>query len=484
MKKRFLRSAVPLLLIALAAVGMGQSPLKKGGMMNNVKDFGAVGDGKNNDTAAVQKAINAGGMVYFPPGTYLCGSLYLKSGGGLHVDAGATLLASPDKKDYTVTRNSGSSKERASDTHFINAIGLKNITIQGPGRIDGNRKAFWEPPADWKMTWQTKPWKWRPGQMVYIKGCEGVRIQDVELFNATYWTCFLHGCENVFVSGVRIYNHPHTRNGDGLDIDCCRNVTVSNCIIESGDDCITLRANEKALGKEMPCENITITNCILKTICNAIRIGVGSGTIRNAVVSNCIIRDSNMGISLWGHYGASCAKLENIQFDNMRIDAKLPVFILGNSDPEKPVRNINFRYLRGTAASSIRILGTPELPVTDISFSDIRFDWIDGGSPDSREAPFGGSALSDSPDSAVFFSYAQNIFLDNCRITWKTADPGWKFGLKTLNSRNIEQIRCDFGKENTSKVISDDHYRLLVDIAAGKIDPVKGKKRLEKMVQK
>ena len=484
MKSSLSNKALSGLLAVFASVTVflqtGCNAIKEGDTMHNVKDFGAIGNGIANDTAAVQRAIDAGGMVYFPAGTYLCGTLFLKSDGGLYLDSGATLLASPEKKDYAVEKNSGSSAEKASDAHFIIAIKQKNITIKGPGRIDGNRQAFWEPPAEWSQTWSVNPWEWRPGQMIYIKECDNVRIQDVELYHSPYWTCFLHGCRDVIVSGVRIYNHPHTRNGDGIDIDCCRNVVVSNCIIDSGDDCITLRGSDRQLERKQPCENITVTNCVLKTICNAIRIGVGSGTIRNAVFSNCVINDSRMGITIWGHYGKSAAVIENIQFNNMLVNAQLPIFILGNSDPDKPVRNISFRHIRGTASSAVRLLGTPELPIEDVSFADVRFNWVDGGKPVKDLAPFGGNASLASPDGAVFVSYGKNITFDNCRINWKTSDMNWKFGLKTLNSSGIEEFRCDFGKENIAQKISDQHYRLLIDIAAGRIDPAEGRKLLEK----
>ena len=179
--------------------------------MNSVRDFGAKGDGITNDTAAVQKAIDAGGMVFFPPGTYLCGTLFLKSNGGLHLDTGAALLASPDKNDYNAddfcVQNAVFTFENVSGAHFIVAVEQENITIEGPGRIDGNRKAFYEPPESWKKIWSS-PIEWRPGQMIYLCECTNVRVQQVELYNAPYWTCFFHGCEYVQITGVHIYNHP------------------------------------------------------------------------------------------------------------------------------------------------------------------------------------------------------------------------------------------------------------------------------------
>ena len=426
--------------------------------MNNVRDFGAVGDGMTKDTAAVQKAIDAGGMVYFPPGTYLCGTLYLKSHGGLYLEAGATLLASPDREDYNAddfcVQNSFSVKEQASGGHFIAALEQENVYIEGPGRIDGNRKAFYEVPEDWTKIWSSTI-AWRPGQMVYFCECTNVRIKDVELYHAPYWTCFLHGCENVQVTGLHIFNHPYTRNGDGLDIDCCRFVTVSDCVIDSGDDCITLRGNDKKLKVKRACEFITITNCVLRTICNSFRIGVGAGIIRNAVISNCVIHDARMGITLCSKYGPVAGTLlENIQFENIRINAQLPIALLinawgnGNGPAMQPIRDISFHHIRGEGCSSIRVIGYSEGDIRDISFSDVLFDWVDGGKPSSEANDFNESASSPCPDAPVYAECADNVTFDQFRIRWKTQDPAWKYGLRTERCSGTALYRSDFGKAN------------------------------------
>ena len=427
--------------------------------MNNVKDFGAAGDGMTKDTAAVQKAIDAGGMVYFPPGTYLCGTLYLKSHGGLHLEAGATLLASPDKEDYNAddfcVQNSFSVKEQASGGHFIAALEQENVYIEGPGRIDGNRKAFYEVPEDWTKIWSSTI-AWRPGQMVYFCECTNVRIKDVELYHAPYWTCFLHGCENVQVTGLHIFNHPYTRNGDGLDIDCCRFVTVSDCVIDSGDDCITMRGNDKKLKIKRPCEYVTITNCVLRTICNSFRIGVGAGIIRNAVISNCVIHDARMGVTLCSKYGSIPGTLiENIQFENLRINAQLPIALLINAGGRRlgpatqPIRDISFHHIRGEGCSSIRVIGYSEGDIRDISFSDVLFDWVDGGKPSSEAKEFSESASAPCPDAPVYVECADNVSFDQFRIRWKTQDQAWKYGLRTERCSGVEIYRSDFGKADS-----------------------------------
>ena len=426
--------------------------------MNNVMDFGAKGDGIANDTVAVQRAIDAGGMVFFPPGTYLCGTLYLKSHGGLHLEPGATLLASPLREDYNAddfcVQNVAFVSDSASGAHFIVAVEQEDITIEGPGRIDGNRKAFYEPPEDWTKIWSS-PIEWRPGQMIFLCECTNLRVQQVELYNAPYWTCFFYGCEYVQVTGVHIYNHPYTRNGDGLDIDCCRFVTVSDCIIDSGDDCITLRGNPGRLKKQRPCEYVTITNCILKTICNSFRIGVGDGIIRNAVISNCIIHEARMGVTLCSKFSPKKGTLlENIQFENLRIDAALPIAILTNAwgremGPSfQPIRDVSFHHIRGSGCSSIRVIGYDEGDVSGIRFSDVVFDWREGGVPDSDATSFTESPNLPCPDAPVYLECADHVEFENVRIRWKTEDSRWQYGIRAERCSDLAFTRCDFGKEN------------------------------------
>ena len=249
--------------------------------MSDVRTFGAAGNGSADDTAAVQRAIDAGGITRFPAGTYRCGTLYLRDFTTLELEPGAVLLASPDRGDYNpddfAPANHVYPTEAVSGAHLLIADGCCNITIRGGGRIDGNRSAFYELPADLVCSYETITW--RPGQMLFLRRCRNVTITDVELTNSPYWNCFLYGCEEVRIHGVRIVNPMATPNGDGLDLDSCRRVTVSDCIIETGDDCIAIRASADHGIAEPVCENITITNCVLTTVCNAVRIGVGTGTI-------------------------------------------------------------------------------------------------------------------------------------------------------------------------------------------------------------
>ena len=327
--------------------------------MNNVRDFGAKGDGTTLDTEAIQKAIDAGGMVYFPPGVYLSGTLYLKSDGGLDLSPGALLLASPDRKDYNADdfceQNRVFASEQVSGAHFIVAVEQHNLTIRGGGRIDGNRKAFYDTPNE-KYPSKFQLPEWRPAQMIFLCECENITITDVELYHAPYWTCFLHGCEQITIRSVRIWNDHRTPNGDGIDLDCCRFATLSDCVIHSGDDCITLRGFTSPLKKKKACEFITITNCVLSTPCCAFRIGVGDGIIRSCTISNIIIRGTRSGIQVISRYNpiSPGVEVENIHFSDIFFQCRRPVAVQSDvrgarNEAIKPIRNLSFRNLHGSA---------------------------------------------------------------------------------------------------------------------------------------
>lgn len=230
----------------------------------SICDSGAAGDGLTLDTAAIQRAIDAchaqgGGTVVVPPGTWLTGTIFLKSHVTLHMASGATLLGSTRREDYNADdifpENPVFSQENVTGAHLIIAYRAHDVAITGEGTIDGNSAAFFEPlpPEETTTTYRMKTRNfpirdWRPGQMVFFCRCTNVSVRDVSLINATYWTLLLLGCRGVQVRGLRITNPPQTQNGDGLDIDCCQEVTVSDCLIHSGDDAITLRGHSRLLG--------------------------------------------------------------------------------------------------------------------------------------------------------------------------------------------------------------------------------------------
>ena len=177
----------------------------------SVRDFGAKGDGVAKDTAAVQAAVDAasaagGGTVELDAGTYLSGTIWLKDNVDFHLRAGATLKGSPDPEDYCasncVPQNwaSGVKGDNHSGGHLVCCVGRRNVTLRGPGRIDGNAPAFLKMP-DGTHPISKAAIPWRPGQMIWFCDSSDIRITDVEMLDPPYWTCFLLNCERVQIRG-------------------------------------------------------------------------------------------------------------------------------------------------------------------------------------------------------------------------------------------------------------------------------------------
>lgn len=370
----------------------------------NVRKFGAVGDGLAKDTAAIQAAIDAaekagGGEVYVPAGMYLTGSLYLKDNVDFHLGAGALVRGSPDKADYSpddvCPQNWSCWDERASGAHLLLAIERKNVRVRGPGRIDGNMRAFnldasgrMYPPTQDR---QTGRWHvgipWRPAQMLYFVECENVRLEDLKLTNAPYWSCFVWGCEDVWIRGLDVSTSrsPRTHNGDGIDIDSCLRVTVSDCHVRTTDDAITLRASNARLKKKRDCAYVTIQNCVLSSLCDAFRLGVGTGRIHDVTVTGCSIYDSRRAVdvvSSWNAKSERGVSFENIRFSNLTVDAVDFCWVYPRFAKNALVRNLTFEGVTGTVRSNSYVSATNGAKFENIVFRNVDLP----GAVDVRDA--------------------------------------------------------------------------------------------------
>lgn len=360
--------------------------------MNNIVDFGAVGDGVTDNTKAIQKAIDAGGVVYIPEGTFVTGTIYLRSNGGLELAPGAVLLGSPDKSKYNAPKfcpqNPVSTMEKASGAHLIVALEVENVVIRGEGTIDGNRPAFFDPEKCTRKEFTG----WRPSQMLYFCESKDIRISGVTLKNSPYWACFLHGCRDVTIHGIRVSNTPRKAwNGDGIDIDCCFNVTVSDCIIRSADDVIAIRASRPKVLKSNPegiCENITITNCVLLDGHCGVRIGVGEGIIRNIAASNLVIDKTRFGLGVHSSYLPAVTKspgcqVENVTFDNIMINTGLPIYVSATAgrgvqeQSKRQIKNISFSNIRAKGYWNVLLEANKDKNISDVQFSNITLEITD-----------------------------------------------------------------------------------------------------------
>jgi len=258
----------------------------------NIADLGAKSDGTTLCTDLIQKAIDdcsasGGGEVTVPAGTFLTGTLFLKNNVTLNLKNGAVLLGSTKIEDYK-------------PSNLIRAFKAQNVCITGNGVIDGQGYLLWVPTGKKPFTslrGENTFAHRRPtsGNLIQLEACKNVLIENVTLRGSESWTLHLLACDEVLVTGIRIRNPMHGPNTDGIDIQGCSNVRISDSDIYTSDDAIVLKNRHRNYYGKV-CENITITNCILTTICNGFKIGTESiNDFRNIVFSNSVIKAPDPG---------------------------------------------------------------------------------------------------------------------------------------------------------------------------------------------
>lgn len=295
-RRRFLKTAGKGLLIAplissfegcqTTKHSANQKPQEGSPKLNlNIRDFGAVGDGKTKDTVAIQQAIDrcyvlGGGDVVVPAGNFFTGAIALRSNVSLRLEKDAILSGSPDLSDYPVMQVRWEGKWVQGHTALLYAIDADNIGITGPGKIMGNHALGGRPTAQNPLR--------RPALIEPI-GCNNIRFEDFSTDYHLMWSLHPTYCENIFIKGLTIRSTGG--NGDGIDIDSCKHVRIDGCDIATGDDCISLKSGRGMEGYSLlkTTEDVHITNCMFADSIFAC-IGIGSetsGGIRDVFIEHC-----------------------------------------------------------------------------------------------------------------------------------------------------------------------------------------------------
>lgn len=338
---------------------------------------------------SLQNAIDAahaagGGRVALEPGVHATGTLFMKSHVELHIPAGAKIQGSGKVTDYLDFRDPGFDAVAPENSHkcLIAAAHCENIAITGDGEINGDGPAFYDTHVP-EGHFFAKPPDPRP-RMIQFFDCRNVRFESVSFVDSPGWTFWLIGCVDVKIHGITVTGCQQMINNDGIDIDHCRNVTVSDCVITTGDDCLILRAIRKSPEHHAVCENVVVSNCILDSRCQTIRVGCPSDdTIRNCSFSNLVIRGSGKqgnGININNpkrYLKPGCngyLDVHDIVFNNLVIESTgVPIWINVEEGVKlRRLAGITFSNIRIRSEHPCRLKGSPETTIEDIRFSEIR----------------------------------------------------------------------------------------------------------------
>ncbi|HEX8148459.1 MAG TPA: glycoside hydrolase family 28 protein [Pyrinomonadaceae bacterium] len=461
----------------------------------SVRAYGARGDGKTVDTPAVNRAVDAaaasgGGTVHFPAGTYLCFSIRLKSNVALHLDAGATILAAdpaqdkggydrPEPNEWDMYQDFGHSHWQNS---LIWGIGVENVSINGPGKIDGKGLTKRSPgPRRPRVAGDTPVSMGGAGtggakplaplgedadvstmnglgnKAISLKLSRNVTLRDITIQRGGHFALLATGVDNLTIDNLKV-----DTNRDGFDIDSCRNVRISNCTVNSpNDDAIVLKSSY-GLGFARATENVTITNCQVSgydegTLLDGtfkktqefapdrdrptgrLKFGTESnGGFKNISISN-IVFDHCRGLALETVDGGH---IEDVVVTNvtMRDVTTAPIFLrLGRRmrGPEgTPVGAIRRVQISDVVVSDADprfasiIAGLPGHPVEDVRLSDIRILYRGGGTraqaalePPERETNYPEpSMFGEMPVYGFFIRHARGVEFSNVEVGFMTED--------------------------------------------------------------
>lgn len=396
----------------------------------DVTHYGAKANAIEKDTTSIQKAIDEAGLyrgrVYFPPGNYLSGTLHLRSNILLELSAGATLIGSLDENDFdpreTLEFDSHADQETSCFRHsLIFGENLTNVSVAGSGKIDARGARRGGP------------------KIIALRNCRQISIRGISLCGAANYNLSFLGCERIDIQYITILNG----FVDGIDLDCCRYVTIANCYVETRNDAICLKAS-MALGHKQSTEKVTISNCILTTTRNGFKLGTESvGDFRNIILNDCLIlhrpeifeEKPAAGIALMSVDGGV---MESIFVSNVVMeDVRVPIFIRlghrgrGGEGSIGALKDVSISNIIATRAEiAALIAGIPDGRVGRISINNLFVSLLGDGRAVDRSREVGEEIATDPsasmfgrlPAHGLFCRHVENLRLSQIELTLEDDD--------------------------------------------------------------
>jgi polygalacturonase len=505
---RSLLSAVVFSILAPLSASAADTPASVAGTWD-VRDFGAKGDGKTLDSAAIDKAIDAvaasgGGTIRFPAGNYLSVTIHLKSNITLYFDHGATLLAAAASDGVCFDPpedNPASAYQDFGHSHWHNSLivgeNVENVSILGPGMIWGKH-----------LTNSDKPKPGEGNKSIALKLCRNIVIRDISILHGGHFGILATGVDNFTVDNLKI-----DTNRDGIDIDCCRNVRVANCSVNSpADDGICLKACY-GLGFVRDTENVTIANCQVSGYdegsfldgtfrrekhggqgpTGRIKFGTESnGGFKNITVTNCVF-DHCRGLALETVDGGL---LEDVTISNlaMRDIVNSPIFLrLGNRarGPEgTPVGQLRRVVISNVVVSNADprycsiISGIPGHPIEDVRLDNIKILYQGGGTkeqaaldPPEKEKTYPEPAMfGETPAYGFLVRHVKGIQFSNMEIGTIKDDQRPAFWMNDVKDAEFTHVKAGHAADVPTFQVKDveglflDHFRGLPDGEKEKVE--------------
>lgn len=433
----------------------------------NILDFGAVADGVTNNAKAIQAAVDectasGGGRVTIPTGEFLSGTIQLKSNVELHLELGAVLISSLKEEDIDdfLTQVEDDNKTTGWEGGcFLGAVHAENISLSGDGTIYGQGdKVFYDDGADGGFA--ESPLcvaAFRP-RMILFEDVHNLNVKDITLKDAAFWTFHMAGCRHVRIHNIRILNDVRGANNDGIDPDCCQDVIISNCLVESGDDAIVVKATKPMTARYGACENIVITGCVLHSHDSALKVGTEThGTIRNISFGDCIIKDCSRAVGIWVRDGGV---IEDIHVHHLTgavrryADAPKrrwwgkgePIFISAtyrNEQKNYPgtIRNLSFDHIYLKSESCIFLGAEQDCPIENVNMDHVDITMVKQGT--QSEIPFDEQPsmynVYEHTIPSVYARWVKGLEITDSRIR-RTGEgfPMWGAEQELVNCEDVE----------------------------------------------
>ena len=357
-------------------------------------------------TQAIQRAIDeaaasGGGCVVVPAGEYETAGLVLRSHVELHLEAGALLRFTDDPDAYPVIRTRWEGYEQDSYRPLIYAKGETDVRLTGPGTLEGQGKRWWD-------AFRADALPAARPCFVCFEDCERVVMSDFTVQNSPAWTIHPLRCENVSIRGLTVVNPSNSPNTDGIDPESCRNVRISDCHIDVGDDCVAVKAGTEDADVRVPCENVTITGCVFDGTDRGVRIksrrGRG-GSVEDVSITGLVMND------------VLCPLVVNLMYFCGK-DGRTPIVSDPNPQPVTErtphVRRIRMADIVVTNAKSAAacLCGLPEAPLEDISIVNTQIHLVES----EPQVPVMNAVATPVTCAGLRADYVRGLHLSDLRI--------------------------------------------------------------------